>query len=388
MGKPAPAYHRPAMPDPLPRAAKILEAGIDAGLHLGAQLAVRRHGEPVADLALGQSRPGVAMTADALTLWQSAGKPATAVGIALLADRGLIDPDAPVATYLPAFAANGKGGVTVAHVLTHTGGFRPAAANTSAEPWDAVLDKINAAPLEPGWTPGEKAGYHVASGWYILGELIRRADPAGRMPDIFLRQEIFEPLGMADCWVGMPSARFAAYGDRIGLTFDTCKNEPKPLAFFNSEAGSVLCRPGGNARGPVNQLALLYDELLRCRGDLPPPPNRPPLLTRRAALLFTGRRRTGMFDETFKRAIDWGYGFLIDSKWAGGGTTGEHPYGYGPHASFATFGHGGNQSSSAFADPAHALSVAWATNGLPGEAKHQHRAAAVNRAIYEDLRLA
>ncbi len=376
------------MPDPLPRAAKILQAGIDAGLHLGAQLAVRRHGEPVADLALGQSRPGVAMTADTLTLWLSAGKPATAVGIALLADRGLIDPDAPVATYLPAFAANGKGGVTVAHVLTHTGGFRPAAANTSAEPWDAVLDKINAAPLEPGWTPGEKAGYHVASGWYILGELIRRADPAGRMPDVFLRQEVFEPLGMADCWVGMPPDVYEQYGDRIGLTFDTSKNVPTPLAFFNGEAGSVLCRPGGNARGPVNQLALLYDELLRCRGDLPPPPNRPPLLTRRAALLFTGRRRDGMFDETFKRVIDWGYGFLIDSKRAGGGKTGEHPYGYGPHASPATFGHGGNQSSSAFADPAHALSVAWAANGLPGEAKHQHRAAAVNGAIYEDLGLA
>lgn len=384
------------MPDPhsLPRAAAVLQQGIDAGLHLGAQLSVRLHGKPVADLALGHSRPGVAMGSDTLALWLSAGKPATAVGIALLLDRGLIDLDAPVAAYLPAFAAGGKEGVTVAHVLTHTGGFRHAGSNTSPEPWDAVLAKICESSLQPGATPGGQAGYHVAGGWYVLGELLRRLDPQHLPPGGFVRAEVFEPLGMTDCWVGMPPERFEFYGDRIGLDFDTTNQEaPKPLAFFNSQAGSVLSRPGGNARGPMSQLALLYDELLRCQGDLESRvTDRPPLLTRETALLFTGRRREGMFDETFKHTIDWGYGFLIDSKQyggpGGGGHGGQHPYGYGPHASAATFGHGGNQSVSAFADPAAGLTVAWAANGLPGPAKHERRAAAVNGAIYEDLGLA
>jgi CubicO group peptidase (beta-lactamase class C family) len=75
---------------------------------------------------------------------------------------------------------------------------------------------------------------------------------------------------------------------------------------------------------------------------------------------------------------------MIDSKQYAG----EHAYGFGPHASADTFGHSGNQSSCAYADPKHGLVVAWTCNGMPGEAKHQARASAINRAIYEDLGLA
>ena len=197
---------------------------------------------------------------------------------------------------------------------------------------------------------------------------------------------------MADCWIGMPPDCYANYGSRVGLTYDTSRWDgtgvPRPLAFFNSQPGALLCRPGGNARGPMSQLARFYDALLAARGDLNSGAPAPAFkLSRETARRFTGRRRAGLFDETFKCVIDWGYGFLLDSKQYGGGATGEHPYGYGPHASADTFGHGGNQSSSAFADPRHNLSVAWATNGLPGELKHQRRAAAVNGAIYEDLGL-
>ena len=61
------------------------------------------------------------------------------------------------------------------------------------------------------------------------------------------------------------------------------------------------------------------------------------------------------------------------------------PYAYGPHASLRTFGHGGNQSSIAFADPVHALAVAIIFNGMPGEAAHQRRMHNVLTGLYEDL---
>jgi hypothetical protein len=61
------------------------------------------------------------------------------------------------------------------------------------------------------------------------------------------------------------------------------------------------------------------------------------------------------------------------------------PYGYGRAATRETFGHSGNQSSCAFADPGRQLVVAWCCNGMPGERKHQQRQREINNAIYQDL---
>ena len=62
-----------------------------------------------------------------------------------------------------------------------------------------------------------------------------------------------------------------------------------------------------------------------------------------------------MYDITFRHIIDWGLGFLLNSNQYGPDTL---PYGYGPHASYRTFGHNGHQSATAFADPERQLVVA------------------------------
>ena len=352
----------------LSRTIEVLERGVAEGLHLGWQLAVRRRGEVVGEACGGEARPGVAMAADTLTLWMSAGKPLTAVAVGQQVAAGRLRLDQPVADVIPEFAAGGKGGVTVGHVLTHTGGFRQVSSNWSTAPWGEVIETICATPLEDGWVPGETAGYHVASGWYVLGELVRRVDPAGRAFDAYLREEVCEPLGMDDSWVGMPRRQFLAYNTRIGMAWHTDRDEPRVMPFPHAEAGCTLCRPGGNARGPARELALFYDKILA--GGVVPES-------------FTQRQRVGLKDKTFGSTIDWGYGFLMNDP------NGRRvPYGYGPHASPETFGHSGNQSSCAFADPTRGLAVAWVTNGLPGELAHQRRQIEVNTAIYEDCGLA
>lgn len=108
----------------LPRTRQAIEAGILQGHHLGAQLYVSLQGEVAADAALGENRPGEPPTRDHLMLWLSSTKPVTAVAIAQLWERGLLELDDPVALHLPEFAANGKGGITLRHLLTHTGGIR------------------------------------------------------------------------------------------------------------------------------------------------------------------------------------------------------------------------------------------------------------------------
>src|SRR5262249_3820760 len=108
----------------LPATRGALEEGMDEGLHLGAQLHVALRGETVADAALGENRPGEPLTPDHLMLWLSSTKPGAAVAIAQLWERGLLELDDPVARHLPEFAAEGKEGITLRPLLTHTAGIR------------------------------------------------------------------------------------------------------------------------------------------------------------------------------------------------------------------------------------------------------------------------
>ena len=104
------------------------------------------------------------------------------------------------------------------HLLTHTGGVRMLDTGWPAAGWDAIVARVCAQRLEPRWEPGRKAGYHLASSWFILGELIHRLD--GRRFETYVREEIFAPLGANDCWIGMPAERFHDYGARIAPMFD------------------------------------------------------------------------------------------------------------------------------------------------------------------------
>src|SRR5690606_14708580 len=108
-----------------------------------------------------------------LLRWMSAVKPVMAVAIGLLWEEGQLDLDDPVARFIPEFAANGKEGVTLRHLLTHTGGL-PQVDYESAQSWDEVIARISESPLEPDWTPGRDAGYHPGSSWFVLGEAVRR----------------------------------------------------------------------------------------------------------------------------------------------------------------------------------------------------------------------
>jgi CubicO group peptidase (beta-lactamase class C family) len=359
----------------LPKTATAIRAGIAEGLHIGAQLYVSLADRVVADLAFGESRAGVAMTPETLMLWMSATKPVTAVAIAQLWERGLLELDDPVARHVPEFAQNGKGGITIRHVLTHTGGFRAGLAWNNTE-WEQIIQQICASRLEPRWVPGKKAGYHVATGWYILAEIVQQLD--GRLYPCYVRETIFEPLGMRDSWIGMPEETYRAYDLRMGLMQVTEMGQAVAPTPEEAEQNAVMCRPSGNGHGPIRELGRLY-EMLRERGSL----NGTRVLLPQTVEAITARHRTGMLDHTFQFVMDWGLGFILSTNPPGEDAM---PYGYGPYASPRTFGHGGHQSSVGFCDPERGLVVALVFNGKPGEARHHARRGAVLRAIYEDLR--
>jgi CubicO group peptidase (beta-lactamase class C family) len=367
----------------LPRTRRAIEEGVRERLHLGAQLYVSLHFATVADAALGEDRPGQPLTRDHLMLWLSSTKPVAAVALAQLWERGLLELDDPVARHFPEFAAHGKGGITLRHLLTHTGGIRLLDVGWPRDPWETIVARIAAMKPEPRWVPGEKAGYHTASSWFVLGEVIRRVD--GRSFASYVREEVFAPLGLEDSWVGIPADRYRAYREagRIAATYDTDGAAPRPHG-WETEERAVFSNPGGNGFGPLRELGRFYEALL-ARGA--PPPGRPGrrILSPQAVEALTARHRVGLLDHTFRHPLDWGLGFIVNSARHGPETV---PYGYGHHASARAFGHSGYRSSTGFADPERGLAVALAFNGTPSDAAHERRIRAVLDAIYEDLGLA
>jgi CubicO group peptidase (beta-lactamase class C family) len=357
----------------VPGAIDALVDGIERGLQPGALLYVSLDGTPIVDLGIGDARAGTPMTPDAMVVWFSMTKPSVAMSIAQQWERGALELDDPVVRFLPEFGRNGKDAITLRHLLTHTAGIRSADAVMSSasgdEYWDEIVAGICAIEREPDWEPGARAGYHLSCGMTILAEIVHRVD--GRRFETYVRDEVFAPLGMDDCWVGMPLDVAQGYGDRIGTMHGTATGKAVPLAMFDGPAFLHRCLPGGGGRGPLRQLGRLYEALL-AHGELD---GRRVLMPQTVEAL-TARHRVGLYDETFHAYCDWGLGFAVDA------------YAMGRHASPRAFGHGGALSAISFADPEHGLVAVVQTNGMCGNDDHYLRLDAVTTALYEDLGLA
>ncbi|MDB5687354.1 MAG: serine hydrolase, partial [Rhizorhabdus sp.] len=176
------------------------EIGIQVAAYLGDKLVI--------DCWAGVADPDTGRAVDGDTLFNvfSVTKAVAATAVHVQAERGLIDYDAPVALYWPEFAQNGKGDITVRDVLTHQTGAPQMPPGTSPETicdWDFIAEGL--AGLTPILPKGKPAYQAMSFGW-LLGEIVRRTDPAHRDFRDFIRQEISEPFGIADLWVGIDDA--------------------------------------------------------------------------------------------------------------------------------------------------------------------------------------
>ena len=378
--------------DALPKTRAVLEAGRADGLHHGAQLFVSLRGETVCDAAVGEARPGEPLTADHLMLWLSAGKPIAAAAVLKLCEPAVDDSpaltlDETVASALPEFVMGQddprRDRVTVRHLLTHTAGLPNADPEYPDVDWDESIRRLCVAPLEDGWVVGETAGYHPKSSWFLLGEIARRRDPQERSVEVLLQTQLWD----YDCvHVGGLAFRPEALADVRPNLAPLYRRQGRELidAGMNTDRHLTRVSPGSSFRGPAALIGGFYSNLLYAL-RLNELTAGSPLLTGLSVPALTARHRVGEFDRTLGHVVDFGLGVIVDSNRYGPDTV---PYGFGPHCSPRTFGHGGNQSSMAFCDPEHELVVAWATNGMCGEPKHQRRNRAINAAVYEDLRLA
>jgi CubicO group peptidase (beta-lactamase class C family) len=197
-----------------------VEAAIASGAETGLQVVAYHRGRKVIDIAAGLADPasGRPVQPDTLFNVYSVTKAVTATALHIQAERGHVDYDAPIADYWPEFAAEEKGGATVRHALTHRAGVPQMPAGVTPEmlcDWSAMAAAIAALP--PLAPPGEKTLYQSMTFGWIIGEIVRRTDPKGRDFRQFVLDEIAEPLGLADLWLGIPDAaepRVARLSDR------------------------------------------------------------------------------------------------------------------------------------------------------------------------------
>lgn len=263
---------------------RVLDAFIENFVsrgEVGASVAVTVDGQPVVDLWGGHTTPErhTAWGEETISIVYSCTKGATALCAHMLADRGALDLDAPVADYWPEFAQAGKEEATVSMMLDHSAGvphIRAPLRDGAYADWDYMTDLI--AKEEPFWTPGTRNGYHAVTFAWTVGEIVRRV--AGKPLGQFFQEEVAEPLGL-DFWIGLPEdkeSRVApmiqpeidpnAPPSKFALALVNDPQSPAHLFLFNTgdanfNAREIHAAEIGSANGITNArgLARMYAPL-------------------------------------------------------------------------------------------------------------------------------
>jgi CubicO group peptidase (beta-lactamase class C family) len=187
-------------------------------LEVGACFTAAVAGETVVDLWSGyrDARRARPWERDTIVCVWSTTKVMTALCAWMLAARGALDLDAPVARYWPEFAAAGKGELPVRLLLSHSSGLAG---------WEQPLDMSDLYDWErstgllaaqaPWWEPGSASGYHAVTFGHLIGEMVRRI--TGRSLGRFFRDEVATPL-RADFHIGLPAEHEPRLGEMVSPT--------------------------------------------------------------------------------------------------------------------------------------------------------------------------
>ncbi|MFJ2829738.1 serine hydrolase domain-containing protein [Streptomyces sp. NPDC087263] len=356
---------------------------------LGAAVTVTLDGETVVDLWGGWADGARTRAWERETLvnvWSTSKGP-TALCAHILADRGLLDLDAPVAAYWPEFAAAGKESVLVRHLLSHRAGLaglREPHSLAQLLDWELTVERLAA--QEPWWEPGSRSGYHPITFGHLVGEVVRRV--SGLLPGAFLEREVTGPLGI-DFSIGLPEKESGRAAEVVRQRAATTSEQAAVLAKLTPVALAALSNPliaateantsrwraaeipAANGHGTARAIAALYG-ILAGRGSY-------------------GSRRV-LSPEAAERVRE-GQGSCRDLV-VGAGFEYETEIGLGlwlsgPNGSFGpnprAFGHDGFGGSCGLADPEAGISLGYVMNRMGPHIADDPRKMALVDALYSAL---
>ncbi|MCX5132659.1 beta-lactamase family protein [Streptomyces sp. NBC_00340] len=352
----------------------------------GAAVTVYRDGHRVVDLWAGTR------DVDGTEPWQhgtaqivrSATKGVAAAVVLLLAQRGLLDVDAPVASHWPAYKARGKEHTRVRHLLAHRAGVpvldRPL---TPAEAADPDIAAAAVAAQTPVWRPGTDHGYHAQTYSWLTGELVRRV--TGRTLGAWIADEIARPLDL-DLWVGLPPEQAGRVGRVAQVEAPPApgglRTRPKravveayadpdsvtrrafaaitPMPDENDPAYRAAVLPASNGIATADGLARFYAALI---GEV----DGVRLFTPETAARARAEHSAGP-DRVLVVNTRFGLGYMLHGPAS-------------PLLSPDSFGHPGRGGALGFADPESGIAFGYVTNGFRTSVTADARAQALVRAV-------
>ncbi len=369
---------------------------IDHG-EVGAALAVMVDGRMVVDLWGGhadaaRTRP---WERDTIVNVYSTTKGIVATCAHRLVDQGLLDVDAPVASYWPEFAQAGKAELPVRYLLSHRAGL-PAISEPlpygALYNWDVMTAALAA--QAPWWQPGSKHGYHALTYGHLVGEVIRRI--TGKSVGTYFREEIAEPLGL-DFHIGLAAEHdsrtaelisapllelaesnpfFAIFSDQQSMSYKAFIVSPDMMApgQVNSRQWRAAEIPAANGHTNARALARLYGALAR-GGELDGPDGQAfRVLSRDAIEAATVEQSYGQDAVLLGLPTRIGLGFMLEQP----------EFQLSPNCNL--FGHGGMGGSYGEADPEAKLGIGYTMNKmiLPADLVDPRQPPLI-RAIYDSL---
>ena len=358
---------------------------------VGAAFSLYHRGVKVVDLwgGVADVETGRPWVEDSIVLVFSSTKGATAICAHLLAQRGELDLDAPVARYWPEFAAGGKQDIPVRWLLSHRAGLPVFDKPLTIEEFLAWEPPVKAlAAQSPVWEAGTAHGYHAGTCGWLVGEVIRRI--SGKSVGTFFADEVAGPLGL-DFWIGLPESEESRVVPIIAVDLqegemdqqavtqkrrdlleaardpDSLLNKATTTTPLDPNTGDYHAAeiPAGNGITDARSLARMYASLIGDGVD------GVRLLSDETVENASAEESNGR-DEVLQIATRFGLGFSLDQE----GSLGQE----------GAFGHSGAGGSLGFADPKAGISFGYVMNKMQLVAGDDPRTLTLIAAAHESLK--
>lgn len=324
----------------LRRMSEVLRGHVDSGALPGLVALVARRGEPHVE-AIGKMAFGdKPMRRNSLFRIASMTKPVTAAAAMILVEECKIRLDDPVDPWLPELADRkvlkridsplddtvpARRPITLRDLMTFTMGLGAFMAPPGSYPIQKAMDELQVAPgpefslhtpdefmkrlgsLPLAYQPGETWLYHT--GLDVLGVMIARA--TGQSLGAFLKERLFDPLGMAD-------TAFHASKAKIGRLVTAYRADPgtSKLAVFDKAKGGRFDAPPKFEAGGAGLVSTVDDyaaflRMLLNKGKA----GRTRILSRPSVELMTSDQLTPQqkagADVFFRGVASWGFGMSV-----------------------------------------------------------------------------